>query len=75
MMGCECEHVSHFPGEETEEGVDKPTCGHEYGSMTEPGSLLTIKTIYGTVEICEFCQLQHPIPDSLLDKEGKGADA
>lgn len=72
MMGCECEHESHMPGEETETGIDIPPDGHQYGSMTEPGSLVTVRTIYGTVQICEWCQLEHPIPDSLLAKpEGR----
>ena len=73
MKGCECEHESHF-GTDNDVDGGGPSTGHLYGSEIA-ADLVETKTIYGTYMICAGCRQDHPIPDSMLDLEGKGKDA
>ncbi len=50
---CECEHIDHFPDEDTGELVGP----HAYQQEVK-GVLLT-QTTYGKFRLCEFCRNEH----------------
>lgn len=47
---CQCEHSSHFD-DEAEDGKHS----HPYGDAPHGAEIVTIKTLYGTFDVCKGC--------------------
>ena len=66
MSKCDCEHESHWAGSL---GMKIPKHHPNHNYMAECGETETVKTIYGTYQMCRNCIGSHPIPEDMQVKE------
>lgn len=48
---CECEHVCHFEKHMSPKG----RFGHKYGREYPSSQILSVKTSFGTFNVCPYC--------------------